>query len=109
METEMSTNLTPETLALIDEYFPKPPPPKPKVIARDGEIIRDAKVRVSTDDPNAVHGEVVEVRRPDFVTIDMAAYEAQREAEAWARAADRAHRRAIDPFGYGHWGTGEDD
>jgi hypothetical protein len=44
-------------------------PPKPKKVAEDGEIVRDADPHVSKVDPNYVEGGVVEVRRDDLDEI----------------------------------------
>jgi hypothetical protein len=53
----------------------QPPTPRPKVVARsDLGIVRDADVHISRADPNAADGRdrTVEVRRPDYLTVDMA-------------------------------------
>jgi hypothetical protein len=79
------------------------PPGKPKVVASDGEVIRDAKVRVSVDDPNARLGETeVVVRRPepdwlrhDRVTINMAQAEGQWWDRQQVEARDRQQRQAL--------------
>jgi hypothetical protein len=47
----------------------------------------------------------VEVRRVDWVTVDMELYERQQAQ----RAAERAQRRAIDPCGLGLYGPVEQD
>jgi hypothetical protein len=69
-------------------------------------IVRDADVKVSTVDPNhdGDKGEV-RVRRRDFVTINMRAWEEQQRQ----KAEDRRQRRIIDPYRLGHWGSDEDD
>ena len=103
--------LTPEKKAEIDARM-KPrlerlkSKPKPKVVAVDGAVIRDADVIVSRADPNARHGvtEVVSVRRPEYVTINMPLAEAQWWSGVRAQAADRQRRREADPFRLGHWG-----
>jgi hypothetical protein len=70
--------------------------PRPRVVIREGGPVRDADVHVSRDDPNGGGRDtVVRVRRPDWVTIDVAAYEAQVEQ----RAAERQRRKEADPFG----------
>src|ERR1700722_6522026 len=125
-------SLTPDRKALLKSRvapLPGPPPiPKPKVVVRDDAGVRDAEVSVSRADPNSngkaavVEGKAeppkflkTELKQGngkgpggvEYVTINMAAYETQREVDAWARAADRAHRQACDPFNYGHWGPFE--
>jgi hypothetical protein len=92
--------------AELDEMFGKRPA-KPKAVVADGVAVRDADVRVSRADPNAVEGtdRVVEVRRVDWVTVDMEAYERQQAQ----RAAERAQRRAIDPCGLGLYGPVEQE
>jgi hypothetical protein len=93
--------------AELSDIFGKRPPAKPKVVAADAVVVRDADVHVSQADPNAVEGEdrVVAVRRADWVTVDIEAWERQ-QAE---RAAERAQRRAIDPCGLGLYGPVEQD
>jgi hypothetical protein len=78
-----------------------PPKPKPKVVTSDGEAVRDATVKVSEADPNYKKSDegVVQVRREDWVTVNMQAYEEQQ----WLKAEDRRHRREIDPCRLGHW------
>jgi hypothetical protein len=92
-----------ELVALMEKALgltPKPKP-KPKVIANEGEVVRDAEVQVSPKDPNYRGSEegVVKVRRSDFVTINMELYEAQQEDKREARRA----RRRLDPYRLGHW------
>jgi hypothetical protein len=81
--------------------------PRPKVVVRDDlGTVRDADVHVSRADVNAAgQDRVVEVRRPDWVTINMDVYERQL-AE---RAEERRQRRALDPCGLGHWGPLDED
>ena len=98
---------TAELVALMEKALgltPKPKP-KPKAVVDDGEVVRDADVRVSPADPNYHASEegVVRVRRNDFVRINMELYEAQMEA----RREDRVRRRALDPFRLGHWNEPE--
>ena len=113
-----------EVEALLDEILgpePKPQPPKPKVVVSDAVVVRDADVVVSPIDPNAQRrgGDTgVRVRRatpmpaepplppmrPGEVRIDLGAAQRQWEIERSMQAADRAQRRSLDPFGYGHWG-----
>ena len=99
--------MTPERKAEIEArlealLFPKPLP-KPKVVARNdlGEI-RDADVHVSRADPNSSgKAEVVNVRRPEYVTVNMWQYESQQVEKAW----DREYRRQLDPYRLGLYGS----
>jgi|SRR6516162_6578774 hypothetical protein len=77
------------------------PPTKPKVVATEDGVVRDADVKVSPADPNYRNSNegVVSVRRNDFVKINMELYEAQMRE----KREDRLRRRAIDPFRLGHW------
>ncbi|MHC2662561.1 hypothetical protein ACMA5K_01415 [Bradyrhizobium diazoefficiens] len=112
-----------EVEALLDDILgpePKPQPPKPKVVVDAGAVVRDADVVVSPRDVNAERrgGDTgVVVRRPTQmveaplppirpgeVRIDLGAAQRQWEINRADRLADRAHRRQIDPFDYGHWG-----
>jgi len=114
-----------EVEALLDDILgpeptpAKPQPPKPKVVVDAGAVVRDADVVVSPRDVNATHrgGDTgVSVRRgpppepalppmrPGEVRVDLAAAERQWWLTEHDRKADRAHRRMIDPVGYGHWG-----
>lgn len=100
--------MTPERKAEIRALLnPAPQPPRPKVVTSNGEVIRDAVVKVAPEDPNAKarNDRVVSVRRPDFVTINIAAWE---EQQRW-KAEDRQRRRDLDPFRIGHWGPIDDD
>lgn len=100
-------------------------PPKPKAVTENGEVIRDAKVRVSVDDPNARRrgSEEVIVTRPDpewllgshlrpgTVRINMAEYERQWHERDAANAMDRHQRQSLndaDPMGVWHNPNGED-
>ena len=97
-----------EVEAVLDRIWGPKPKPKPKVVTNDGEVIRDAIVRVGPADRNYGKSEegVVTVRRSDFVTINMELYEAQQEDKREARK----QRRRLDPSRLGHWGpTDEDD
>ena len=104
--------MTPERKAQIlrelEPILGPPPMAKPKVVTRnDVGTIRDADVHVSRADPNAMDGQemVVQVRRPDWVKIDMEAYAQQRADEA----ADRRRDRELDPFKLGLYGPTDDD
>ena len=95
-----------EIKAELEEILGPAPRPKPKVVTRDDVTVRDADVHVSRADVNAGGADrVVAVRRPEYVTINMEAYERQR-AE---RAAERRRRRELDPYRLGLWGPIEDD
>jgi hypothetical protein len=80
--------------------------PKPKAVASEGEVVRDADVKVSTADPNYSKSNegVVRVRRADYVTINMNLYEEQQRQ----KMLDRVHRKMIDPARMGHWETDND-
>jgi hypothetical protein len=97
-----------EVDAILDRIWgPPPPKPKPKAVTSEGTVIRDATVKVSPDDPNYKKddGGVVKVKRSDFVTINMAAYEEQQRQ----RREDRRHRRRLDPARLGLYGPVDDD
>jgi hypothetical protein len=120
--------LTPERRAEVEALLdgilgpePKPQPPKPKVVVSDAVVVRDADVVVSPTDVNAKRrgGDTgVRVRRatpmraepplppmgPGEVRIDMGAAQYQWEINRADRLTDRAYRRSLDPFDYGHWG-----
>jgi hypothetical protein len=92
-----------ELVAMVEKALglPPKPKPKPKVVTNQGEVVRDADVKVSSADTN-YHGSqegVVRVRRSDFVTINMDLYEAQMRE----KREDRRRRREMDPFRFGHW------
>ena len=117
-----------EVEALLDDILgpePKPQPPKPKVVVDAGAVVRDADVVVSPSDVNAqLRGGAtgVSVRRatpmpaepplppvrPGEVRVNLDAAQRQWEIDRADRLADRAHRRAIDPVGCGHWGPGDE-
>jgi hypothetical protein len=100
---------TAELLLLLEQVLGLAPPPeqKPKVVMKDGEVVRDAVVRVSPHDPNysKSDGGVVQVRRNDFITIRMDLYEQQMRE----KAEERIRRRALDPERLGHWGSVDED
>ncbi|WP_298870916.1 hypothetical protein [uncultured Bradyrhizobium sp.] len=96
---------------------------KPKTVVDHGVVIRDVDTAVAPGDPNAKHrgGETrVSVRRapsmepplppmrPGEVRINMAAAESQWWLHQHDRAAERQHRRRLDPFDYGHWGPSDE-
>jgi hypothetical protein len=100
--TERQKMTEAEVKAILYEIWGPPrPKPKPKVVTSDAEVVRDADVKVSDADPNYPKSDegVVKVRRADFVTINMKAWEEQQ----WLKAEDRRHRRMIDPCRMGHW------
>jgi len=98
--------MTPERKAAIRAILNPTKPSKPKVVTSEGDVIRDAVVKVAPEDPNARSGDrVVNVRRADFVTINIAAWE---EQQRW-KAEDRRRRRELDPFRIGHWGPLDDN
>jgi len=77
----VSPERTAELVALLEKALglsPKPRP-KPKAVVDDGEVVRDADVRVGPADPNYRKSDegVVRVRRSDFVTINMGMWEEQ--------------------------------
>jgi hypothetical protein len=95
-----------ELEAELDAMLGPPPIPKPKVVATDGVVIRDADVVVSPRDKNARYrgSETVAVRRADYVAVNMEAATAEWWNNVQARETQRHLRREADPFGYGHWG-----
>jgi hypothetical protein len=98
--------MTPERKAEIRALLNPTPPPKPKVVTSEGDVIRDAVVKVAPEDPNARGGDrVVQVKRADHVTINIAAWERQ-QAE---KAMERKRWRDLDPFRLGHWGPVDED
>ena len=91
-----------EVVAQLKLVLGLPPKPRVKAVTNDGEIIRDANVKVSEADPNFHNSDdkgVVRVRRSDFVTVNMELYEVQQRQ----KAEDRRLRRSLDPFRLGHW------
>jgi len=100
--------MTPERKAEIRALLnPTPKPSKPKVVTSEGDVIRDAVVRVAPEDPNAKGRDdrVVQVKRADWVTVNIPLWERQ-QAE---RARDRQRWRELDPFRLGHWGPIDED
>jgi hypothetical protein len=105
--------LTPERKAelwaeLWEDLLGPMPMPKPKVVTRDDlGTIRDADVHVSRADPNATGDQhrTIAVRRPDYVTINIAEWEWQQEE----KRQERLERHRLDPVKYGHWGPTDDD
>ena len=98
-----------ELKAMIEKAIggPLPRATRPKVVTTEElGVVRDADVKVSTADPNhdGDKGEV-RVRRSDFVTINMAVWEAQQEDKREARRM----RRRLDPYRLGHWGPVDDE
>jgi len=97
-----------EIIAALEKKCGPLPKVMPKVVTReDAGTIRDADVAVSRADknyPNSDEG-FVRVRRPDYVTINIAAWE---EQQRWKRE-DRQRRRELDPFRLGHWGPLDDN
>ena len=102
--TEVTKERRAELLALFKEELGIGAPkvnPKPKVVISGAEIVRDAVVRVSPDDPNFAgsEGGIVRVRRNDFVTVRVYLWEEQQRQ----KREDRLRRREIDPARLGHW------
>ena len=91
-----------EMEAILDEICGPKPKPKPKVVTDDGEVVRDAIVRVGPADRNYSESEggFVRVRRSEFVRINMEVWEAQQEDKREARR----ERRRLDPARTGIWG-----
>jgi hypothetical protein len=108
MTPEREAQLKAEWDELLRPFLPKKKPlPKPKIVVSEGQTVRDADVAVSPADRNAraaVDG-MVRVRRADFVTVNMAAYEAQ-QAD---KDRERAVRRARDPYRLGLYGNVDED
>ena len=96
-----------EMEAILDEICGPKPKPKPKVVANEGEVVRDVEVQVSPKDPNFRKADdgMVRVRRPGFVTINMEVWEEQQRQ----KREDRRHRREIDPARTGIWGPVDDE
>ena len=102
--SEVTPERRAELLALFKEELGIGAPkvkPKPKVVTSEAEIVRDADVRVSSDDPNFAGSEegVVRVRRSPFVTLRIDLWEEQQRQ----KREDRLRRREIDPARLGHW------
>jgi hypothetical protein len=95
-----------EIEAMLDEFFGPVPLPKPKAVVVEDKVVRDADVHISRADANAAGvDEVLEVRRADYVTINMAAYERQVEEKCEARR----RRRELDPFRLGLYGPPDEE
>jgi len=105
----VSPERTAELVAALEKLLGLNPRPKPKAkaVVNNGQVIRDAIVRVSPDDPNYANSNdgTVTVRRSDFVTVNMAVYEAQQEI----KREHRRERRNIDPARLGHWGSTDEE
>jgi hypothetical protein len=115
MTPERRKQLEAEIDAAIEAVDPTPIP-KPKVVAVDGAVIRDADVHISpADKRNSHYGtrEVVAVRAPEpgflragTVRINMAEYERQWHERQATAAVDRRQRQSLreaDPMGV--WGN----
>ena len=96
-----------ELEALLDRIWGPKPKPKPKAVTNDGEVVRDAVVRVGPADPNYSKSDegVVTVRRKDFVTVNIELWEAQQRE----KRLDRLLRRQLDPCRLGLYGPIDDD
>jgi hypothetical protein len=97
-----------EVKAILYEIWgPPPPKPKPKVVTSDGELVRDALVRVAPSDPNYAKSDegVVRVKPADFVTLRIDLWEEQQRQ----KAEEKRHRREIDPYRLGLYGPVEDE
>jgi hypothetical protein len=81
---------------------PAPKPRPAKLCAANGRIVREVEVRVSPDDPNYIPAS------GGFVQINFAEAERQWAAREADQARERARRKALDPFNFGHWGAWED-
>jgi hypothetical protein len=105
--TERQTMTDEEIMAILTEIWGPPPRKKPKVVTNEGEVVRDALVRVSPSDPNYPKSEEgeVRVRRADFVTVRIDLWEEQQRA----KREDRLRRRALDPYRTGIWGPVDDE
>ncbi len=105
--------LTQQQRAEIKAAFKKiksKPLPKPKVVADDLGPIRDADVHVSRVDPNGQgQARVVQVRRPEWVTINFDALDQQMRASqrAFETTERRQRRDYLDPYGIGLYGPNE--
>jgi hypothetical protein len=100
--------LTREQETLIFELLGMNVLPRPKVVTRDDlGTIRDADVHVSRADPNTASGQdkVVEVRRPDYVTINIPEWERQQEE----KRQERQWRHNLDPYKLGLYGPTDDE
>jgi hypothetical protein len=105
--TERQKMTDEEIMAILTEIWGPPPKKKPKAVTNEGEVVRDADVRVSPSDPNYGKSDdgVVRVRRSDFVTVRMDLYEEQQRE----KRLDRLRRREMDPARTGIWGPIDDE
>jgi hypothetical protein len=98
-----------EIMASFEEICGRTSPPRPKVVIReDLGVIRDADVAVSPADKNAPARDdegFVQVRRADYVTINIPLRE---EQQRW-KAEERRRNREIDEFRQGLYGPVDDD
>jgi hypothetical protein len=96
-----------EVKAILDRIWGPPQRPKPKVVTSDAAVIRDADVQVAPDDPNYPKSEqgMVRVRRSNFVTLRIDLWEEQQRQ----KRAEKLHRRQLDPYRLGHWGSEDED
>src|SRR5262245_61762278 len=103
--------MTPERKAEIRALLNPKPKPKPKIVTSEGNIVRDAVVRVAPEDPNARGRDdrVVQVRRADWVTINIPAWERQQTDRARERAEQRRRMKELDPCRLGLYGPIDDD
>jgi hypothetical protein len=107
MTPERKAEVDAEAERILEEVLGPLPMPKPNVVTRDDlGTVRDADVHVSRADPNADGTDkVVPVRRPDWVAINYAAYEAQRaDKAAWRR-----YIRGLDPYRLNLYGSEEEE
>jgi hypothetical protein len=114
--------LDPELMALIDAAFPRPKPPKPKVVVSDDVVVRDVDVVLSRDDINTRRrgSEVVQVHRPepewltqelprgrfDRVTLNLSLAEVQHQERQRSQAALAPPDKFSDPMNV--WGRKDD-
>ena len=96
-----------ELIAQLEEIIGPTQMPRPKVVTKDADVVRDADAHVSRADPNypGSDGGVVRVRRSDFVRINMEVWEAQQQE----KREQRRLRRVLDPYRLGHWGSVDED
>ena len=96
-----------ELIAALEELIGPRPMPKPKVVIRDDDIVRDADPHVSRADSNYVESEqgVVRVRRSDWVTVRVDLWEQQMRQ----KREERLRRRALDPCRLGLYGPIDDE
>jgi hypothetical protein len=99
-----------ELRAEIESFLGPSPKKKPKVVASDGVVVRDADVPVSLKDPNSRPGRAttVHVRRADYVTVDMVTAERRYWENVNAQAERRRLIKQADPYNQGHWGRIDD-